>query len=106
MEIKSFVRLPQGAIVAFLTEPDPELTICGMRKAISDGAEGFAIHICRLDHAYHNEGDLRKIFSYACDMPIMAINYRHADYNAGQSDEERVDELFAAIRAGASICEM
>ena len=88
-----------------LRELNPEDNINTIRNAIYDGAEAFMIHLEKLDEVYHNETDLRKIFNYACDKPVISVNYR-TQRRPGKSDEALVEGQKTAIKAGASVVDI
>ena len=88
-----------------LRELTPEDNINTIRNAIYDGAEAFMIHLEKLDEAYHNINDLKKIFNYACDKPVISVNYR-TPRRPGKSDEALIIGQKTAIEAGASVVDI
>lgn len=88
-----------------LRELNPEDNINTIRNAIYDGAEAFMIHLEKLDEAYHNENDLKRIFNYASDKPVISVNYR-TPRRPGKTDEELIQGQKLAIKAGASVVDI
>ena len=88
-----------------LRELNPENSINTIRNAIYDGAEAFMIHLEKLGEEYHNENDLKKIFNYAGEKPIIAVNYRTTK-KFKKTDKELLEEQKIAVRSGASIVDI
>ncbi len=88
-----------------LRELTPEGNINTIRNAIYDGAQAFMIHLEKLEEAYHNENDLKKIFSYAGEMPIISVNYR-TPRRPNKTDEQLVEGQFLAAKAGAQVVDI
>ena len=88
-----------------LRELNPEGNINTIRNALYDGAEAFMIHLEKLEEVYHNENDLKKIFNYACDRPVISVNYR-TPRRPGKTDEELVKGQLLAISAGADVVDI
>lgn len=88
-----------------LRELNPEDNINTIRNAVYDGAEAFMIHLEKLDEVYHNEKDLKRIFNYASDKPVISVNYR-TPRRPGKSDEELVKGQLLAIKAGADVVDI
>lgn len=76
--------------------------VCTMRNATFDGADGFLIHLERLDPALWNTESMKRIFNYAEDKPILTLHYR----DNGLSDEERAAIQLQAVAAGAGCVDM
>ena len=88
-----------------LRELNPEDNINIIRNALYDGAEAFMIHLEKLDEVYHNENDLKKIFNYACDKPVISVNYR-TPRRPGKTDEALIEGQKVAIKAGAAVVDI
>lgn len=91
-------------LVTSISDSTPDEAICTIRNAMLDGTNGFMIHLENLAPEYMNENDLRRIFSYACDMPIYTMNYR--SNHSQKSDEQLMDEQIMAVKAGADMIDM
>ena len=83
-----------------LRENNPEDTINTIRSALYDGAEAFMIHLEKLDDQYINEEDLKNIFNYCGDKPVISVNYRSA-HKPDKTDEDLVRQQLIASKAGA-----
>lgn len=88
-----------------LREITPEDNINTIRNAIYDGAEAFMIHLEKLDEAYHNEEDLKRIFNYAGDKPVISVNYRTSK-RPGKTDEALLEGQKIAVKAGAGVVDI
>lgn len=98
-----FSRQKLPLIVASLSDPTPNQTICTMRNAVFDGAEAFMLHLEKMRQEYLREDELRRIFDYAGDKPLFTMNYRAS---GGKPDELLIEEQLMAVRAGASMIDM
>ncbi|MCX6011858.1 MAG: type I 3-dehydroquinate dehydratase [Chloroflexi bacterium] len=94
-------KLPM--LLASMTDPDPAKSICTIRNALYDGADGFLFHMERLNQEFINEDSLRAILDYTCDKPLYTMNYRN---NPAKTDDIRIEELLTSIKAGASMIDM
>ena len=88
-----------------LRELDSEGNINTIRNAIYDGAQAFMIHLEKLEEMYHNESDLKKIFSYAGEMPVISVNYR-TPRRPSKTDEQLVEGQLIAAKAGAQVVDI
>ena len=88
-----------------LRELTAEDNINTIRNAIYDGAEAFMIHLEKLEEDYHNEADLKRIFNYAGDKPVISVNYR-TPRRPGKTDEELIHEQKIAVKAGANVVDI
>ena len=71
------LKTKQPALVCMLDDVRyPDECIAIMRNAVYDGADAFYIHLDHLDPGCWNPADLRKIFDYAGDKPVIALFYR------------------------------
>jgi len=103
MTVPLFSQQKLPMLLASLTDPDPAGSISTIRNAIYDGADGFLMHMERLDQQYINAESLRGIFDYTCDKPLYTMNYRT---NPAKSDDQLVEELLVSLRAGASMIDL
>lgn len=86
------------------TTPDDVIAEYEKGKSFSRGVD---VHISALAPEYKNARNLRRIFS-AIDKPALAINY-DADKEfkkIGLSEDERIEQLIAALEAGASAIDL
>lgn len=88
-----------------LRESNPEDNINTIRNAIYDGAEAFMIHLEKLEEIYHNERDLKRIFHYAADRPVISVNYR-TPKRPQKTDEELIQSQMTAVQAGAQVLDI
>lgn len=91
------------ALVCSLSDRTAAETICSIREGISDGADGFLLHLEKLVPEDRSEQSLRRVFSYLQHRPIMVTNYRYENFSP---DEVIFDELMVALRAGASCLDL
>ncbi len=84
-------------LVCSLSDKTELDTICTMRNAIFDGADGFLIHLERMDPALWTRDAMRRIFAYAEDKPILTLHYRGNTL----TDEDRAKIQLDAVAAGA-----
>ncbi|MDF2722317.1 MAG: type 3-dehydroquinate dehydratase [Paenibacillus sp.] len=89
-------------LLASLSDSNPDDTICTIRNAILDGADGFLMHLQKLAQEHINPEALRRIFSYTGGKPIYAMNYRGRQ----KSDEQLIEEQIMAVKAGANMIDM
>jgi len=104
----SFInQSPRPQIVTIITDTTPEGCIATMRNAAYDGTDAYGFMLDKLDLKYHNREDFERIFAYAADRPILAMNYRNANrINKGQTDQDMVDTLLLSIEAGATMVDI
>ncbi len=101
MNRPSFAHGKSPMIVGVIKEKTPYDVICKMREAEFAGARGFDLHIPVLEKQYQTEDELKKIIQ-STDRPILALNYDIENY----TDEERMETLILAAKAGASAVDM
>ena len=101
----TFLGHDRPLLTVMIQQPDPELCICTMRNAISEGADAFGIQLCNFPPEHRTEETYRDIFRYAEDLPIYVTNYR-TKYSAALTDEERAEDLLLALKAGATLCDV
>ena len=88
-----------------LRELNPEDNVNTIRNALYDGAEAFMLHLEKLDEVYHTEKDLKRIFNYAGDRPVISVNYR-TPRRPQKTDEELAEGQLLAIRSGAAVVDI
>lgn len=84
-------------LVCSLSDKTEIDAVCTMRNAVFDGADGFLIHLERMDPALWTRDAMRRIFAYAEDKPILTLHYR----STALTDEERARIQLEAVDAGA-----
>lgn len=100
------LKTKQPALVCMLDDVRyPDECIAIIRNAVYDGADAFYIHLDHLDPGCWNPADLRKIFDYAGDKPVIALFYRRKKLPL-YTDDELLEVLFMAVEAGASMCDV
>lgn len=98
----NFTDLPRPLLVGSLRHANVAGAIADIKASESDGARAFILHIQLLDEEHRRPESLRKVFA-STRYPVMAINYRR---EGGPSDEQRMDMLLDAVRAGASCIDL
>lgn len=103
MERKIFTFGKRPPLVCSLSDPDVASTICTIRNAIYDGADGFLLHMEKLREEFQNRESLQEIFRYTKDKPILTLNYR---YGNSRTDEQLAQLHLEALEAGAGCCDI
>jgi len=94
--MKYFADFPRPLIVGSVRQRNPDAAIAEIQAEEADGARAFIIHIQLLEEKYKTYGEFKKI-AEATEHPIMAINYRT---DGVCDDEQRIEVMFEAVRAG------
>lgn len=92
-------------LTCVISDENPDACIATIRNAIYDGADAFMLDMCKLDLQYHNYEDLHRIFDYCEDKPVIVMHYR-SPLRPQLTDQDLVDSLLTAIKAGASMCDI
>ncbi len=91
-------------LVCSLSDSSEADLISTMRNAVYDGADGFLLHLEKLDPACQNREALARIFSYAENKPVLTVNYR---YDHPEIPDETLAALqLEAVAAGAGCVDM
>ena len=98
MKRPSFLALPRPVICCILKEPTVESAIATIKNGEFKGAPAFAIHLEGLPNDQLTYDNFRRIAG-CTKRPVMFLRYRHDN---SLSDEERVEVLKEAVRAGAA----
>ncbi|MFA5561821.1 MAG: type I 3-dehydroquinate dehydratase [Eubacteriales bacterium] len=93
---KSFSQQSLPMVVGSVKHKNANDVIAEILKAEADGAKAFTVTIQLLQAAYHTFESYKSIAG-ATDYPVMGINYRT---NGGPDDEQRIEMLREAVRAG------
>ncbi len=103
----SFAHHEGPLFLSVICERTPKAAIAVIKNSLVAGADGFDLHIPTLDPKYRNADCIREIVA-STDRPILALHYNR-DYDGkplGESDEKRMEQLLAAVEAGASAVDM
>lgn len=93
-----FKDLKGCALVTSLIRRSPDEVIKDIAEAESQGADGFILHVERMDECYKNVTSLKKIID-ATDKPLMILNYRTEKCG----DDEKLTALkIDCLKAGAT----
>lgn len=92
-------------LTCVISDETPDACIATIRNAIYEGADAFMLDMCKLGLQYHNFEDLHRIFDYCEDRPVIVMHYR-SPLREHLTDQDLVDSLLTAIRAGASMCDI
>ncbi len=79
--------------------------IVRVRHSVYDGADVIAFHLEFLNPQYHTYKDLKRIFTYAGNLPIYTMHYRNAA-RPESTEEELVRVQLIAAEAGASMVDV
>lgn len=99
---KTFTALPKPIVACIFAPPSVEEAMATMRNGEFAGSDAFAIHL-RMDKALLTRENFARI-ARSTAKPVMFLLYRGdaAGWPAPASDEERVELLKMAIRAGGA----
>ena len=98
-------QLTSPALAGVVKEKSAEAAIAEIKRCTESGAAMIDLHLpCLLQN---DEATLREIIS-ASSLPVLALHYNvtYDGESAGHSEEERVDLLLRAVRAGAAGIDM
>ena len=98
MKRPSFLALPRPVVCCILKEKTVEDAIATIRSGEYKGAPAFAIHLEGLPNSALTYDNFKRIAG-CTRHPVMFLRYRHDN---SLTDEERVDVLKEAVRAGAA----
>ena len=101
----TFLNHSRPLLTNMLQVETPEVAVAQIRNAVFDGADAFGFQIEKLMPEFRTEETYRTVFSYMEDKPIYVTNYRHS-HSAGLTDDERAEELLAALSSGATLCDV
>ena len=98
---KTFADLPAPVLAGVVRETTTRGAIAQIKNCLYDGAGMIDLHLSCLECS--SEEELRKIVD-STSLPILALNYNNTLLweNAGLSEEERVESMLRAVRAGAA----
>ena len=88
-----------------LRETSIQENINCIRNAIYDGAEAFMFHMEKVPDEELTLENLKLLYAYAGDRPIINVNYR-SRHKPGKSDEEIIAQQLMSIEAGADCVDM
>ena len=111
-ETPAFTDLEEPIVCAMISEPTVDAARSEMKHGEYDGADSFIVNLMGdgqfgLERQYLNEDDLGELFG-SSSLPSLACYYRW-HYGGGQvteTDEERMEILRMAVRAGAKAVDM
>ena len=88
-----------------LRETSIQENINCIRNAIYDGAEAFMFHMEKVPDEELTLENLKLLYAYAGDRPIISVNYR-SRHKPGKNDEEIIAQQLMSIEAGADCVDM
>lgn len=88
-----------------LRETSIQENINCIRNAIYDGADAFMLHLEKIPDEEITIENLKKLYDYAGDKPVISVNYR-SRHKPNKSDEEIIEQQIISIKAGASCVDM
>ena len=103
--MKKLSEISAPAVAGVVREKTKLSAIAEIKNCMYDGADMIDLHLSCLDLC--DENNLRDIISTS-RLPVLALNY-NSDYTwnpKGLSEQERVESLIIAVRAGASGIDM
>lgn len=100
---KSFVNVSQPMLAAVVKERTPQDAWVAIKNCEYHGATGIDLHLSCLEKEYQTEEWFGKIINNA-RVPVLALNYNSLYDQSFYTceEEERVDLLWKAVKAGAS----
>ncbi len=101
--MKRFSTLKAPVLACVLRERTPRAAIAAIKNAEINGADVIDLHLSCFDPEYRNEESFKEVIS-ATKLPVLALHYNQSyDYSPYEtvSEDERVELLMAALRAGA-----
>lgn len=100
---KSFANLNAPVLACVIRERRVRSAILAIKNGEMNGATAFDLHLSCLEERYRNENSIREIVN-CTDKPMLALNYsqRYDWSTTDDTEEERVDLLMEAARAGIS----
>ncbi len=101
----SFLTFRDPYITAILQVCDPQSCIARIHTALYHGAQAFGLQLECLEKQYREEKVYRAIFDHMEDKPVYITNYR-SGLNEGCTDEECVEGLLLARRAGGTLLDV
>jgi 3-dehydroquinate dehydratase len=101
----TFLECKKPLICCMVPGDNPDEAIETIKKAHQDGADAFGFQLECWKPEYLNEESFREVFKHCLDKPIYVTSYRYRS-NAGKSDDECMEVLFDAIRAGATLADV
>lgn len=108
IKVTSSYQKDRPLLICVIADTTPDDCIATIRNAIYDGADGFMLSLGSLYKQFHTIDDIHSIIDYAGNRPVIAFNYRYgrADLNYYIGDEDLVNSLLIAARAGISMCDV
>ncbi|WP_254525716.1 type I 3-dehydroquinate dehydratase [Natrinema caseinilyticum] len=111
-EQSAFTELEQPFICTMISEPTVAEARSVMKHSEFEGADSFIVNLMGdgefgLERSLLNESDLEDLFE-STSLPSMACYYRwkYTGERVGETDEERMEILKMAVRAGARAVDM
>lgn len=103
MEKLSKIKAP--AIAGVVREKTAQSAIAEIKNCLYDGADMIDLHLSCLENT--SEKNLKQIID-SSRLPVLALNYNNTYEweNAGFSEEERIELLMLAVKAGAAGIDM
>ncbi len=101
----TFLNHKKPLICCMLPTAAPDEVIETIKKAHDEGAEAFGFQLECWEPGYLNEECFRNVFKHCLGKPIYVTSYRGRS-NHGKTDDECVELLFTALRAGATLVDV
>ena len=101
----TFLQYQKPLLCCMIPDDTPDRCIETIMNAHYDGADAFGFQLEGWRPEFLNEETMRRVFKACMGKPIYVTSYRHHS-NAGKSDDECAEILFAAIRAGATLVDV
>lgn len=99
------MELVKPMLTAMIMKTTPEECIAKIRASKEDGAEGYGVHLCKLEKQYRTREAIEKIFHACGDKPIYFTSYRGA--TGGElTDEECRELMLLGVDSGGTICDI
>ena len=101
----TFLQYQKPLLCCMIPDDNPDRMIETIMNAHYDGADAFGFQVEGWRPEFINEETMKNVFKHCLGKPIYITSYRHHS-NAGKTDDECAEVLFAAIRAGATIVDV
>lgn len=101
----SFVEYNKPLLCCMIPDRTPDAAIDTIMNAHFDGADAFGFQLEGFFPEYLNEESFRKVFKACMGKPIYVTSYRGRS-NLEKTDDECMEVLWAAIRAGATMVDV
>lgn len=101
----TFLEYQKPLLCCMIPDDTPDKCIDTIMNANYDGADAFGFQLEGWKPEFLNEESFKKVFKFCMGKPIYVTSYRNRS-NAGKTDDQCMEVLFAAVRAGATLVDV